>query len=207
MNQLSPNRHAAACGMMYVLVGWAAGLAVGHAAAPNTRLTGEWVLDATASDNFDAKLNAYIAASQKREHERRRRPRYSDDVERIAGSPEDIPMEETERARDRLIEAFRPAARLSVAVDADSLSLTADATPARRYALDETTTRMDGSGMATIAARWTGAALVIRSRFTNRALHVQQLTLDRTGNKLQLLLQVKDPMAVQLQVASTYRRQ
>jgi hypothetical protein len=207
MNQLSANRHAAACGMMYVLVGWAAGLAIGHAAAPSTQLNGEWVLDATASDNFDAKLNAYIVAIQKREHERRRRPRYGDDIERIAGSPEDIPMEATERARERLVEAFRPAARLGVALDTDSLSLTADATPARSYVLGETTTRMDGSGVATIGARWIGSALVIRSKFTNRAIHVQQLTLDKTGNKLQLLLQVKDPMAVQLQVASTYRRQ
>ena len=176
------------------------------ASAPDTHLNGDWVLDIAASDNFDARVGGYMAASEKREREHRRRRHDMDDVERIAGSPDDVPMEATERARERLNDSFRPAARLHVEVDGDTLTLGGDGLPARSYLLGQNATRMDSNGTATIGARWTGAALEIRSRYTNRALHVQQFTVDRSGTTLKVLLQVKDPMAVPLQVTSTYRR-
>jgi hypothetical protein len=201
-------RRVLCLGLGWLAVASAASVTRAFAAtAPASRLAGAWVLDTAVSDNFDVKLNAFIAATQQRERERRRRRHVADDIERIAGSTEDIPTEATDRTRERLIESFRPATHLNVLVDADSVMLTADSAPARSYALDETATRMDGNGMATIGVRWTGTALVIRSKFTNRALHLQQLSLDRTGNKLLVLLQVKDPASVPLQVSSTYRRQ
>ncbi len=203
MSTVSVQRRARLC----VAIVCAAGVAIAAAApAADVRISGDWVLDAAASDNFDTQVNGYIGASQKKERDRRRRPRMMDDVERIAGSPDDVPLEATDRTRQRLEEAFRPAAQLHIELHGDTLALRGDTMPARNYTLEQTATRMDSNGTATIGARWSGGALVIRAKFTNRAVHTQQLSLDRTGNTLKVLLQVKDPMAVPLQVASTYRR-
>ena len=189
-----------------VSVLWLSWATVATGATPaDARLAGSWVLVEGASDNFDAAMTTYIAAS--RERQTQRRVRRLSDIEQIAGAQDDVPPEEAERTRTRLIEAFKPTANLLVVLNGESLTVTTADGLSRSYTLEENATRMDSSGVATVSARWSGSALVIRSKYTNKAMHSQQLSLDRTGNILTVLLLVKDPSSAQLQINSTYRRE
>jgi hypothetical protein len=174
------------------------------ATAPAARIAGDWVLDETASGNFDAAVAAYMADSVQRL--KQRRVRRFDVVEQIAGPTDEVPPEEGARTRERLVEAFKPAASFKLSVNGQALSIVGDDGQSRSYNLEESATRMDSSGISTITARWTGAALLIRSKFTNKALHLQQLTPDKSGAVLKVTLQVKDPASAQLQLTSVYRR-
>jgi hypothetical protein len=173
------------------------------AAIGDPRLAGRWQLDPALSDDFAARFGAALAERQQREQ--RRRPRSMSPLE-VASMPDMPPPEAPERQRERLLETLKPATELGIRLAGQSLEMRGDAEPVRSYALGQSITRMDSSGTATVTASWSGAALVIRSKYTHREQRLQQYTIDRSGDTLYVTLQLNDPQLGKLQLQSTYHR-
>ena len=173
------------------------------AAIGDPRLAGRWQLDPELSDDFAVRLGAVLAERQQREQ--RRRPRSMAPLE-VAALPDMAPPEAPDRQRDRMLETLQPARELGIRLAGQSLEMQGDANPVRSYALGQNITRMDSSGTATVTASWSGAALVIRSKYTHREQRLQQYAVDRSGDTLHVTLQLNDPQLGKLQLQSTYHR-
>lgn len=179
------------------------------------RLDGDWQFDATASDNFDAKLSR-MAEELRAKRRNRRNAMVSrggpggygaaDEFGQVPGLVQELPPETRDELLDRLGETYRPPAHLHIQSHDDEISMRGDAPPERRYSLAETVTRMDASGTSTLTTSWSGSALVVAARYTNRARSEQRYGVDRTGTVLTVTLQLNDPIGGKLQVHSTYRR-
>lgn len=195
-------RSAALCCAALLLAGTENAAAAANPA--EARINGRWVLDAAASDDFDRKLTKLIEAA--RERMRPRKTRNRAELETALTLPEDLPAEAPDRIRTRLDEMLRPATTLDIDVHDAQVEILADAGPARVFNLDQTVVRMDASGTAEINTRWSGAALVLSSRYTHHAQRTQQFTVNRAGDLLKVSLVVNDPSTGKLELTSAYRR-
>jgi hypothetical protein len=190
------------CCAVLMLTGISGALAATTSA--DQRISGHWVLDAAASDDFDGKLTKLIEVA--RERMRPRKTRNRTELETALTLPEDLPAEAPDRIRTRLDELLRPAVTLNIGVRDAQVEILADAGPARVFNLDETVVRMDSSGTAEISTRWSGAALVLSSRYTHHAQRTQQFAVNRAGDVLKVSLVVNDPSTGKLELTSVYRR-
>lgn len=164
------------------------------------RIAGHWVLDQTASDDFDRKL-AQLMEQRRRQVRPMRRP--------VQGEVPPLPeptFDTPERLRLQLRETLQPAGDLRIALDGSSLEMLADQEPLRRFTLGQPVTRLDATGAAEVIATWSGSTLQIRARYSHRATRTHQFTLDRSGTLLRMTLVFNDPMAGKLELHSLYRR-
>jgi hypothetical protein len=194
--------HIAMCCAALVLAG--TGDVLAATAQPDARINGQWVLDTAASDNFDSKLTQLIETARERMRPRKIRDR--SERETALTLPEDLPAEAPDRIRGRLDEMLRPAVTLGIAAHDTQIEVLADAGPARVFNLDQSVVRMDSSGTAEISTRWSGATLVLSSRYTHHAQRTQQFTVNRGGELLKVSLIVNDPSTGKLELNSVYRR-
>jgi hypothetical protein len=185
------------------------------ASKADSRLDGDWHLDAAASDDFDAKLKQMAEAMRAKRRNQRGSPGgsrgsegygASDENGQVPGLLQELPSETRDELRDRLGGTYRPPAHLRIHLLDGEIGLLGDAPPERRYSLVETVTRMDVSGTSTLSAGWSGNALVITARYTNRARSDQRYSVDQSGNILTVALQLTESNGGKLQVHSTYRR-
>jgi len=174
------------------------------AAETNASLAGHWQYDAGASDDFSARLAQLIAEQRKRQ--RPRGMRGVSEAERAAALPEEPPLEAIDRVQSRLEETLKPARDLLIALRGSDIELTSDNEPTRTLTPGRPLARMDSSGTAQITAQWQGPTLVIRARYTNRAVRLQQYSLDRRSDTLRIKLQVNDPAIGRMELQSVYRR-
>jgi hypothetical protein len=174
------------------------------AAEANVGLAGHWQYDAGASDDFSARLAQLIAEQRKRQ--RPRGMRGVPEAERALTLPEEPPLEAADRVQARLEETLRPAHDLLIALRGSDIELTSDDEPTRTLTPGRPLARMDSSGTAQITAQWQGATLVIRARYTHRAVRLQQYSLDRRSDTLRIKLQVNDPAIGRMELQSVYRR-
>jgi len=174
------------------------------AADANAGLAGHWQYDASASDDFPARLAQLIAEQRKRQRTRGRRG--VSEAERAIALPEEPPPEAVDRMQARLEETLKPARDLVIALQDGDIALTSDDEPTRTLTPGRAVTRMDSSGTAQITAQWQGPMLVIRARYTHRATRLQQYSLDRRSDTLHIRLQVNDPAIGRMELLSVYRR-
>lgn len=183
------------------------------------RLDGDWQLDPAASEDFEAKLAGLAEALRAKQRNRRRAMDArgapggpggygaADEYGQVPGLIQDLPPETHDELHERLGDAYHPPLRLQIQSRGSEIGMLGDTPPARRYNLEETVTRMDVSGTATLSTSWSGSTLVVSARYTNRLRSEQRYSVDKSGSVLNVTLHLDDPIAGKLQVHSTYRRQ
>ena len=192
-------------------------LAVGacHSLSPRpatlpVAMAGNWRQDTAASDDFNAKLAGVIA------HERQSlQPRHGAPVARggAGGAPAAaqieplaMPQEEPDKERKRLADDLRPAATLRIAFAGDAVEITRDAEPVRSFRPEQTVSRIDSSGAASVASGWQDRAFEIRARYTNHATRSWRLELDSATDTLHVRFEAQDPDFGRLVMQTVYRR-
>jgi len=183
-------------------------------------IAGDWQRDEASSDNFDAKLTQVLA-----ERQQLLRARYgagasqrSGDEQNGRGNSRDprdfdaleMPQEEPERFRSRIVEDLRPPRTLHIAQETglEALDMRHDAeTASRRYLPGQTVSRIDGSGAAQIDCGWNQQAFVIHARYVHSATRSWRYEVEPATGMLLLRFEVNDPEIGHLNLSSRYRRQ
>jgi hypothetical protein len=175
-------------------------------------LAGRWTLAGAASGDFDAALARMQAARQQRMRARRHRAEYgADGGEMPSAGPQDVPGfppvpdEAPDRVRARLDELLRPPAELLIELAPGTVSLKADAEPARLYYPGQRVGRIDVEGAAHQDAGWSGRVFVVQQRYVSGARREQRYALE--DGALVVTLAYKDPESGELALRSVYRRQ
>ena len=179
-----------------------------HPAKLPVTMAGHWKQDAAASDNFDVKLAEVIA------HERQRlQPRHGAPVARggAGGAPAQIeplamPQEEPDKERKRLADDLRPAETLVIAFNGDVVEITRDSDEVRSFQPEQTVSRIDTSGAASITSGWNERAFEIHARYTNKAVRNWRLEMDTATDTLHLKFEADDPDFGRLVMQTVYRR-
>jgi hypothetical protein len=169
-------------------------------------MAGNWRQDAAASDNFEAKLAEVI------EHERQRlQPRHGAPVAR-GGAPATpieplaMPQEEPDKERKRLADDLRPAQTLRIAFNGDAVEITRDSNEMRSFQPEQTVSRIDSSGAASVTSGWNDRAFEIRARYTNKAARSWRLEVDTATDTLHLHFEADDLDFGRLVLQTVYRR-
>ncbi len=178
----------------------------------STALAGRWALDRAASADFDAAVTRMLAGHQQKLRARRQRQEYGADGSEIAmtdpqeapGFPP-VPDEAPDRLRARLEEALRPPASLQIGLEGETVSLQADAEPARLVHPGQRTGRIDAEGAARVDSGWSGDAFVVQQKYVSGARRVQRYAVQ--DGALVVTLDFKDPYSGELALRSIYRRQ
>jgi len=178
-----------------------------HPATLPVTMAGNWKQDAAASDNFDAKLAEVVA------HERQRlQPRHGVPVNR-GGAPAAVPIEplampqeEPDKERKRLADDLRPAETLVIAFNGDAVEITRDSDEVRSFQPEQTVSRIDTSGAASITSGWNERAFEIHARYTNKAVRNWRLEVDTATDTLHLHFEADDPDFGRLVMQTVYRR-
>jgi len=185
------------------------------ASKTDPHLSGDWQLDPAASDNFDAKLTRMAEEMRARFRNRhnsmlsRGQPGAygaTDEYGQVPGLVQELPSETHDELRDRLAGTYRPPSNLQIRMREGEIIMLGDTPPERRYSVAETVTRMDVSGTAELSTSWSGNALVIVARYTNRSRSDQRYSVDRTGDVLSVTVKLSESNGGTLQLHSTYRR-
>jgi hypothetical protein len=169
-------------------------------------------LDRAASADFDAAVTRMLAGHQQKLRARRQRQEYGADGSEIAmtdpqeapGFPP-VPDEAPDRLRARLEEALRPPASLQIGLEGETVSLQADAEPARLVHPGQRTGRIDAEGAARVDSGWSGDAFVVQQKYVSGARRVQRYAVQ--DGALVVTLDFKDPYSGELALRSIYRRQ
>jgi hypothetical protein len=181
------------------------------------RLDGDWQLDSSSSDDFDARLKR-MADEMRARRRNQRGPMgggsaggpggygATDEYGQVPGLVQELPPETHDELRERFDETYRPPSHLHIRSREGEVDLLGDTRPERRFSLSETVTRMDVSGTSTLSTNWSSNALVVLARYTNRLRSEQRYSVDKSGGALNVTLQLVDPIAGKLQLHSTYRR-
>jgi hypothetical protein len=181
------------------------------------RLAGDWQLDTRASDNFDELLGKRAEALRLKRNARHGGMRGGGpggpdggdagvDAHGVPMLTNEPPPESRDELRERLGETYRPPEHLQIRADDDEVRMLGDTAPERIYNLQETVTRMDLSGTASLRSSWTGNGLQVESRYTNRSHSTQRFVVDRSGSVLNVSLELTEPIGGKLQVHSVYHR-
>jgi hypothetical protein len=176
---------------------------------PDARLAGRWQLDASASDNYEAQLQQYLAAGQQalRRRDRQHHNMPLTPAETVAAIPDELPPEPQDTQRARLADSLRPPGTLVIALAGDTVTFTGDNQPASSMTLGEKMIRVDASGSAEIQARAAGAGLNLKYSYLGGARRSQQYALGSKGDTLQVTLEWQSRDNIKLTVRSLYRRQ
>jgi hypothetical protein len=143
-------------------------------------LAGSWQLDAAASDDFDRKLEHALDTERNR---MRARHGSAGTGRGSAADPDALvmPPEEPAKERARLAEDLRPPATLRISVNSDSVEITRDAEPVRRFQPGQEVSRLDSSGTAIVSSDWKQSAFVIHARYTNKSSREWRFEVDAAG--------------------------
>ena len=183
-------------------------------------ITGDWQRNEASSDNFDAKLMQVLRERQQRLRTRHGSgaSRNGDDEQGGGGNSRDprnfdaleIPQEETEHFRSRMVEELRPPRTLYVSQETglEAVSIRRDAeTVSRRYLPGQMVSRIDEGGAAQISCGWEQQAFVIRAQYVHRATRSWHFEVEPATGMLQLRFEVNDPEIGHMNLLSRYRRQ
>lgn len=183
-------------------------------------IAGDWQRDEAHSDDFDSKLALLLKERQQRLRARRgmgggesrrggaeqgeggRDPREFDRLE--------LPQEESERFRARMVDDLRPPRLLHISSEAggEAIDMTHDAESAgRRYLPGQTVSRIDESGAAQINCGWNHQAFEIHAQYVHRATRNWRYEVEPGTGLLLVHFEVTDPEIGHLILASRYRRQ
>ena len=193
-------------------------------APADSRLTGSWQLDRSASDDPDAIIAKAVGQAEARF--RRRLVRYGVGGPDSGGAGNQPPPDGPDYSLDtpgdrfggmgmvgpdfrgmraRLHNALLPAGSLRLDVDDDTVSIGADQLPPREYHLGEKLSRIDEYGTAIIRPEFQHQQFVLRSSYTSHAQRVDTYDVDSSG-ALTVVEQINDPGVGRLVVRSVYRR-
>jgi hypothetical protein len=200
--------------------GGCSSLATLPAQAGQPPIVGDWQRDDAHSDDFDNKLAMLLKERQQRL--RARRGMGSSDSRRGGGEQGEggrdprefdrleLPQEESERFRSRMVEDLRPPQLLHISNEAggEAIDMTHDAdTTGRRYQPGQTVSRIDDSGAAQINCGWNQRAFEIRAQYVHRATRHWRYEVEPGSGMLLVQFEVTDPEIGHLILASRYRRQ
>lgn len=193
-------------------------------APANSRLTGSWQLDRSASDDPDAIIAKVVGQAEARF--RRRLVRYGVGGPEPGGTGSQPPSDGPDYSLDtpgdrfggmgmvgpdfrglrtRLHDALEPAVSLQLDVDDDTVSVGVDQLPAREYHLGEKLSRIDEYGTAIIRPEFQRQQFILRSNYTSHAERIDTYDVDASG-ALTVTEQMTDPSVGRLVVRSVYRR-
>jgi hypothetical protein len=185
-------------------------------------IAGDWQREEAGSDNFDAKLAVLMKERQQRLRARRgltgggaRRGGAEQGGGRSSGDMREIdvlelPQEESERFRSRMIEDLRPPRILHISSEAngEAIAMTHDTeAAARRYLPGQTVSRIDDSGAAQIDCGWENQTLVVHAQYVHRATRSWRYEVDSATGMLLIRFEVNDPEIGRLNLTTRYRRQ
>ena len=193
-------------------------LAILPASPGQPPIAGDWLRDDARSDDFDSKLVLLLKDRQQRMRARRgmgsdsrgggaqgeggRDPREFDRLE--------LPQEESERFRSRVIEDLRPPHLLHIRGEAggEAINMMHEAeTDGRRYLPGQTVSRIDDSGAAQINCGWNHQAFEIHAQYVHRATRHWRYEVEPGSGMLLVHFEVTDPEIGHLILASRYQRQ
>jgi hypothetical protein len=192
-------------------------------APADAQLAGLWVRDKAASDDADAKIAAAVTKTQSELRRRLNRMGYGGGGENAPGGPDAQSDESFDGPGDRyggpgqlgpdfrdirvrLLQALRPPSELRVEVDDDLVQLAGDRLPPRDYRLGERISRFDEYGTATIDAKWSSRAFVLRWHYTSHGTRSERYEVDPGNRTLILTQQIADPYVGKIALRSVYRR-
>jgi hypothetical protein len=170
-----------------------------HAAS----ITGDWVIDPAASDDFDALLKQAIAAQDQKMRKRMRAPLVGEHEVPPLGL---LPPEEPELVNQRLAEQLRPASTLKLGWLDGTLQISGDGEPARSFFPGRSASRIDVAGTGQISAGWDGDRFVVRTKYAGSELRLQGFGIDPASGRLVVTLSVKSDTLNKLDVTTRYRR-
>jgi hypothetical protein len=180
-------------------------------------IIGDWQRDAQHSDDFDAKLGQLLKERQQRLRARHgmggaRRGGEAGNGARDGRDYEilELPQEESDRFRTRMIDDLRPPRVLRITSDAggEAIEVRHDAeTAGRRYLPGQTVSRIDDSGAAQITCGWEQQAFEVNARYVHNAARSWRYEVEPASGMLLLRFEVNDPEIGHLVLASRYRRQ
>jgi hypothetical protein len=193
-------------------------------------LSGQWHLDAAASDVPDGKIAAAISAAEAKLRKRLASAgfdQYGPDSSASGGtgghrgrggqtggaelngdefSATGYIAPDFPELRRHLNEILSPPQVLTIDAESDFVRFTGDGAPARDYPADDTFTRMDEYGTARIDTKWSGDAFVLRSRYSSHATVIQRYEAEAHGKTLTVTRNVTDPVAGKISLRSIYRK-
>jgi hypothetical protein len=181
-------------------------------------LAGQWQQDSAGSDNFEAKLKPLLENQRRRMLPRhgaggaaggRRGDGDSGGDINTPGSEAYaliVPPEDPDKVRSRLGDELRPPAALLIAVDTDAVTIGPDAEPTRRFVPDQTVSRIDSSGAASLDSGWDQQAFVVRAHYTNRSERSWRYELESGTNLLRVSFEANAPEFGHFSLQTRYRR-
>jgi hypothetical protein len=200
----------------------------------NSGLTGQWQLDAAASDNVAMVVSSAIGKAQARMRKRRARFEGSqraggrgrrgggdagsgNPAGADSGTDEDLDSAtdvfgtptllgpDFQQLRTNLMDTLGTSTRLSLEIQPDDIHVRRDNLPPRDYQPGERITRYDQYGAANVSSRWDGQAFELRERYTTGARLVERYDVDAAG-ALVYTRTLQDPTVGKLTVRSIYHR-
>jgi len=199
-------------------------LRIEPAAAPTAAgIGGDWQFDPAVSDDFDAKVAQLVKERQDRMRARRRAAaldgggdgggRRGGGSGSEYGSPNvlELPQEDSDHFRDRLLEDLRPSKivhieRAAAATGLVAVDITSDAEPERRYFPGQMVSRIDASGAAQISCGWEGESFLIQAHYVHSASRNWRYDIEPTSHLLRVSFTVSDPEIGRMNLVSRYRR-
>jgi hypothetical protein len=197
-------------------------------------LDGQWRLDATASDDPDARITAAISGAEGKLRQRLANAGFDQYGPRDGGgrgrrsggsAPGGSPPDSASGGelngdeytatgfigpdfaglRQQLRLVLTTPAQLTIKVLPDTLSMASDSYPVRDYPFGDQFTRMDEYGTARIDSRWKGDTFELRARYSNHATLIEHYTGNAGTHTLSVTYNLNDPVAGKLSVHSLYR--
>ncbi len=178
-------------------------------------IVGHWERDAVHSDDFDAKLRQLLKERQQRmraRHGMGGSRRGAEGGGRDARDFEvlELPQEESDRFRTRMIDDLRPPHVLHITSEADGEAIVVlheAETAGRRYLPGQTVSRIDDSGAAQINCGWAQQAFEVNAQYVHNATRKWRYEIEPASGMLLLRFEVTDPEIGHLVLATRYRRQ
>jgi hypothetical protein len=199
-------------------------------APQSPRLSGQWQLDRTASDDADAKISEAIEQAESKLRKRLAEAGFSQYDQnsgnggghraRHGGSGNsdstELNGEEFSQTgfigpdfaalRRNLHQALGSPQSLTIDVKPDAVRLAADNGPPRDYPSGDEFTRIDEYGTAHIDTSWSGPTFNLRARYSSKATMSESYTADDRTDTLTVMRHLTDPVVGKLSVRSVYRR-
>jgi hypothetical protein len=203
-----------ALGALGALVAVLTGCATTQAPA-DTGLSGQWQLDAAASDNVPARVTRLIAQAEARLRKRLRsgygaaNPVLSRDQGGDAGGsavllPMPVVGPDFQQLRTHLLQLLTAPASLSLQVQPDTVTIQSDHLPANDYQPGESFVRFDEYGNATVSSGWSGQAFVVRHRYLSSGALTERYEVDPKSGILTYTRDLKDPTVGPIELKSIY---
>jgi hypothetical protein len=214
----APSHRLAALASAALILALAAACATTSPNAPaNASVVGRWVLDKSASDLVDNKVDEAVSPA----------PGYSGrgagrggngggapagDADPNGGySPEEFDMlrpvaPDYEGVHRRLEQVLTPPTVLKFDAGPDYVRIAPDNVPARDYHTDEEISRIDEYGTARINAGWSGSEFELKARYYGGANLEQLYDVDARTDSLRVTYHLRDPQVGKIDVTSVYHR-